>query len=65
MATDDIITASEDDIREIFKEMDALGLLFPKEGKSSLVDKYASWRDKHYKYWFKKWFWKPRRKLQK
>ncbi|NCI46711.1 hypothetical protein [Sediminibacterium soli] len=56
---------SEDDIREIFKEMDALGLLFPKEGKSKLVDKYANWRDKHYKYWFKKWFRKPRRKLQK
>lgn len=54
---------SETDIREIFKEMDALGLLFPKNGKGKMVDRYAKWRDKHHTYWFKKWFRKPKRKL--
>ncbi len=52
---------SEDDIREMFKEMDALGLLFPKTGKRKLVDLYTGWRKKHHGYWFKKWF----RKLSK
>jgi hypothetical protein len=54
---------SENDIREIFKEMDAMGLLFPKDGESKMVDLYADWRDKHHTYFFKKWFRKPRRKL--
>lgn len=54
---------SEGDIREIFKEMDALGLLFPKNGKNDLIDLYADWSDKHHTYWFRKWFKKPRRKL--
>lgn len=56
---------TEDDIREMFKEMDALGLLFPSNGKSKMVDLYAKWRNKHYGYWFKQWFRKPRRKLSK
>jgi hypothetical protein len=56
---------SEEDIREMFKEMDALGLLFPSNGKSKMVDLYADWRDKHHTYFFKKWFKKPRRKLSK
>jgi hypothetical protein len=52
----------EDDVREIFKEMDAIGLLFPNNGNSKMVDLYAKWRDKHQTYWFKQWFRKPRRK---
>lgn len=56
---------TEEDIREIFKEMDALGLLFPTNGKGKMVDLYAKWRNKHHNYWFKKWFRKPRRKLSK
>lgn len=52
---------SEDDVREMFKEMDALGLLFPKGGKRKLVDLYADWRDEHSIYWFKKWSGKFRR----
>ena len=53
----------ENDVREMFKEMDALGMLFPKDGKTKMVDLYADWRKKHHTYWFKKWFRKPRRKL--
>jgi hypothetical protein len=56
---------SEEDIRQMFKEMDALGLLFPTNGKRKMVDLYADWRDKHHTWWFKKWFRKPRRKLSK
>lgn len=56
---------SEEDICQMFKEMDALGSLFPANGKIKLVDLYADWRDKHQTYFFKKWFRKPRRKLSK
>jgi len=54
---------TEEDIRAMFREMDAMGLLFPKGGKGEMIDLYARWRDKHHTYWFKKWFSKPRRKL--
>ncbi len=56
---------SEDDIRKIFAEMDALGSLFPKDGKGKILDLYTDWREKHHAYWFKNWFKKPRRKLSK
>jgi hypothetical protein len=54
---------TEENIREIFKEMDALGLLFPTNGKGKLIDLYSDWRNKHHSYWFKQWFRKSRRKL--
>lgn len=56
---------NEGDTRKIFKEMDAVGLLFPKNGKGKLVDLYAKWRNKHHAYWFKHWLRKPRRKISK
>jgi hypothetical protein len=54
---------SETDIREIFKEMDAIGLLWPEQAKMKMMDLHAAWRDKYHTYWFKKWYRKPRRKL--
>ena len=54
---------TETDIRSIFTEMDALSLLFPCNGNMKLIDCYDHWRSKHYRYWFKKWFRKPRRLL--
>lgn len=54
---------TEENIREIFKEMDAVGLLFPANGKSKIIDLYSEWRNKHHSYWFKQWFRKARRKL--
>lgn len=54
---------SVDQIREIFREMDAIGLLWPGDAKMKLIDLTAEWREKYHKYWFKKWFRKPRRKL--
>jgi len=56
---------TEEDIRMMFKEMDALGLVFPANGKTKVVDLYVKWRDKYHNYWFKKWFKKPKRKLSK
>lgn len=51
-----------DNIRQMFKEMDALGSLFPKDSKMKLVKLHAEWRDKYQSWWFKKWFYKIRRK---
>ncbi|SDD77700.1 hypothetical protein [Niabella drilacis] len=51
---------TEANIRQIFKEMDAVGLLFPRESNGKMVDRYAKWRDKHQNWWFKKWYRKPR-----
>jgi hypothetical protein len=54
---------STGDITAIFREMDAIGLLWPVEAKMKLIDLTSEWREKYHKYWFKKWFRKPRRKL--
>lgn len=51
------------DIRTMFKEMDAMGMSFPSHGKMKMIELYAKWRDKQHRYWFKQWFRKPRRKL--
>jgi len=53
----------EADIQTILKELEAIGLLWPDGAKMSFIDLHAEWRDKYYKYWFKKWFRKPRRKI--
>lgn len=53
---------SEDDIRQMFKEMDALGLLFPVNGSGKLLDSYSDWRSEHHDFWFNKWFHQPGRK---
>lgn len=51
-----------DDLRELFKEMDAIGLLFPKEADMDIIDMHARWRDVYHNYWFEKWWGKMRRK---
>ncbi len=51
----------EEEIGEIFKEMDAVGLLFPTKAKPNLLDLYSDWRDEHFKWWFHKRFQQPRR----
>ncbi len=47
---------SSEDIRQMFKEMDALGSLFPTNGNMKLIDLYVNWRNKYFTYFFKKWF---------
>ena len=53
---------SVEDIKEIFREMDALGLVWPASAKIKLTDLSSKWRNKYYPYWFKKWYKKPGRK---
>jgi hypothetical protein len=55
---------TEEEIRILFKDFDALGMVWPNNsGDMKLVDKYATWRNRHYKFLFKKWFKKIRRKV--
>jgi hypothetical protein len=56
---------TENELRQIFKEMDAIGMLFPYNGSMKMLDSYSGWRDKQYRFWFKQWWRKPRRKLIK
>ena len=51
-----------EDLKQMFREMDAIGMLWPKEGSMDLVELQAKWRAEYYKYWFKKWWGKVRRK---
>jgi len=53
---------TEADIRKMFKELDAIGMLWPSNAKMKLIDRHAKWRNRYYKYWFRKWHNKIRRK---
>lgn len=46
---------SEADIRKLFRELDAVGLLFPRHGSDELIDSYTQWREMQYQYWFEQW----------
>jgi len=52
----------EEDIIQIFKELDAIGMLFPKDASDKMLDLHTKWRDKYYNYFFKKWYRRPKRK---
>jgi hypothetical protein len=54
---------TEEEIRLMFKEMDALGMLFPRDSETEMMDRYTQWREMHQEYWFNKWFNKYRREL--
>lgn len=53
---------TEIEIRKMFKEMDAMGMLFPVNGSVKMIERYSKWRKKQQTYWFKQWWYKPRRK---
>lgn len=53
---------SEEEIREMFKELAMVNDLWPDTGSSKLIDVHSHWRKKYWKHWFKKWYWKARRK---
>ena len=46
---------SADELREMFTELDAMALLFPKNGNAGQLDAYSVWRTSHQQYWFDKW----------
>jgi hypothetical protein len=54
---------TEQDIRQIVRELDAMGSLWPETGKTKIIQLHAKWSDKYQDdYWFKKWRNKLRRK---
>lgn len=44
-----------EDLKSLFAELDAMSLLFPKDGEPHIIDEYSAWRDSHRQYWFDKW----------
>lgn len=55
---------SEEEVRLMFKEMDAIGMLWPDKvsGHELFFDTHAKWRDEYLEYWFEKWHSRIRRK---
>jgi len=53
---------NEASIRSIFRELDALGMLFPKEGDAKLLQLFEQWRRRHEDRWFRYWYHRPIRK---
>lgn len=43
------------DIRRMFMELDAIGMLFPRDAEPSFSEQHASWRENYHAYWFSKW----------
>lgn len=53
---------SEEQLKEIFKELNAQGLLYPHDCDDKTLEIHVAWRDEYYKFWFQKWFEKDNRK---
>ena len=47
---------SEEDIRRIFRELDAIGMLYPVNASQELIEEHTRWRENYHAWWFKKWF---------
>jgi len=52
---------SLDEIQQIFKELDAIGMIFPSNGETKLIDQYVAFREPYQDYWFNQWYYKARR----
>jgi hypothetical protein len=48
-------------IEAMFKELEAIGMLWPENAKMKMIQMHTQWRDKYYNWWFKKWYNKPHR----
>ena len=53
---------TEQEIRQLLKELDTIGSLWPDGAKMKLIDRHAKWRNQYQHYWFNKWYRKLRRK---
>lgn len=53
---------SQEDIEQMFTELDAIGMLWPENAKMKFMEMHARWRDEYYNWWFKKWNKKYHRK---
>ena len=54
---------AETEIRQIFSEMDAMGMLFPFYGNMKMINLYNKWSRKQHRCWFKHWYRKPGHKI--
>jgi hypothetical protein len=53
-----------DNIHSVFREMNAMGMLWPEHAEMRLIDIHSNWIREYHQYWFHKWFQLPaRRKL--
>jgi hypothetical protein len=53
---------TKEDIEQMFKELDAIGMLWPDNAKNKFIEMHSEWRNKYYNWWFKKWNRKYHRK---
>lgn len=52
-----------EEIKTIFKELDAIGSLYPFNASQELINEHTRWRKNYHTWWFKKWFEKNNREL--
>ena len=46
---------SADELKKMISELDAMALLFPRDGQPRHLDAYSRWRENQQEYWFQKW----------
>jgi hypothetical protein len=56
----DFYTAEE--IKQMMNELNFINSLNPKKASEKMKDLHWKWRNKYWKFWFKKWYYKIRRK---
>lgn len=49
------------EIESIFKELDAIGMLYPKGANTDIINEHTRWRENYHTWWFEKWFNKNKR----
>jgi hypothetical protein len=45
-----------DEVEQMFRELNNIGSLWPKDGKMKLIDLHNKWRNMYQGHWYKKWF---------
>jgi len=43
------------EIEQMFDELDSISALWPKGGSAKLLNRHRRWRNKYYRYWYKRW----------
>lgn len=54
---------SDEERKQILREADAQGMIWPRNPDMKLLDLTSAWRASYHIHWFNKWFWKGNRKL--
>jgi hypothetical protein len=52
---------SREEIIAIFKELDAIGMLYPFNADQDLINEHTRWRENYHTWWFQKWYKKNNR----